>query len=309
MDPRRLPPELGPRFSVRQALELGVTPGLLRSRRLDRPFHGVRSRLETGAGEHLDAVLAYATRMSPYAFISHRSAAVVWGLPLPGPLAALRPVDVSVMFPRRAPEGRGVRGHSVRGSGVHVWDHPQFGVRVSSPASTWVQLAGDLTHPYDLVAVGDALVRQPQHPNDPGALATVDQLGRALSAGRRVKAEDLRRALPRIHNGASSRPETWTRLLVVDAGLPEPTPAFEIADDAGDFVARVDLAFEAERLALEYEGEHHLTSPAQWRRDIERIERLADLGWRVIRVTADDVFRHPDAFVRRVRRALDERRL
>jgi hypothetical protein len=307
VDPHRLPPELGPRFSVQRARELGVTPGILRSRRLDRPFHGVRSRLETGAGEHLDAVLAYATRMSPHAFISHLSSAVVWGLPLPGSPAP-RPVDVSVIFPRRAPEGRGVRGHSVRESGVHVWVHPRFEVRVSSPASTWVQLAADLTHPYDLVAVGDALVREPQHPSDPGALATIDQLGRALSAGRRVKADDLRRALHRIRVGASSRPETWTRLLMVDAGLPEPTPAFEIADDAGDFVARVDLAFEAERLALEYEGEHHLTNPVQWRRDIERIERLADLGWRVIRVTSDDVFRHPDAFVRRVRRALDERR-
>ena len=41
---RPLPPELGQVFTVRAALDAGVTPGRLRDGGLDRPFHGVRSR-------------------------------------------------------------------------------------------------------------------------------------------------------------------------------------------------------------------------------------------------------------------------
>jgi len=51
-------------------------------------------------------------------------------------------------------------------------------------------------------------------------------------------------------------------------------------------VAVVDMGWEDVKIALEYEGEHHRISRAQFQRDIERYEALAELGWIAIRVTA-----------------------
>lgn len=301
-----LPPDLGLRFSVAQATTQGVGRARLRSPDLTRPFHGVRV-VGSESLTHVDAVRAYATRMTANTFFSHLSAAVCWGLPIPESLLS-GDVDVAVLAPRRAPEGRGVRGRVVRAAHVSVQRHPRFDIPLSSPASTWAQLASVIGHPYDLVAIADALVRGPQHRNDPPPLATLEQLECAVSAGRRVGVRELRRALPRIRGGVSSRPETWLRLTIVDAGLPEPVPAHVVRDADGRFAARLDLAYPAASLGLEYEGEHHLADRGQWYRDIERYERLADLGWRIVRVTAADLFAHPGALAKRVREALAQSR-
>ena len=68
-----------------------------------------------------------------------------------------------------------------------------------------------------------------------------------------------------------------------------------------------DLAYPRERIAFEYEGDVHRTDRATWMRDLTRRERMEAAGWRVIRVTAADVFAHPDALVARVRRILASR--
>lgn len=108
---------------------------------------------------------------------------------------------------------------------------------------------------------------------------------------------------PRVRAGAASRPETWTRLTLVDAGLPEPAIDHDVYDARG-FIGCVDLAYPERRIAIEYEGDHHRTDSAQWNRDIEKHDRLAAAGWRVIRVTREDVFSRPGVLVGRVRRAL-----
>jgi very-short-patch-repair endonuclease len=70
----------------------------------------------------------------------------------------------------------------------------------------------------------------------------------------------------------------------------------------------VDLAYPLLRIAIEFEGDQHRTDPRQWQRDIEKHERLADLGWRVIRVSREHVFADPESIVRRVRGAIAARR-
>ncbi|MGY1793699.1 endonuclease domain-containing protein [Geodermatophilus sp. SYSU D00525] len=80
-----------------------------------------------------------------------------------------------------------------------------------------------------------------------------------------------------------------------------PEPQVEVRH-AGRFVARVDLAFPEARLAVEYEGEHHVGG-VQIVRDDERRARLRAAGWRVIRLSAADL-RALDAAVRRVLAAL-----
>jgi len=95
-----------------------------------------------------------------------------------------------------------------------------------------------------------------------------------------------RHALTLVDAGAESPRETWLRLLVIEAGYPRPQTQIPVYGEYGELVAVVDMGWEDVKIALEYEGEHHRISRAQFQRDIERYEALAELGWIAIRVTA-----------------------
>jgi very-short-patch-repair endonuclease len=105
--------------------------------------------------------------------------------------------------------------------------------------------------------------------------------------------------IPRLHEvirladpRAESPMETVLRLLLLDAGLPAMQPQFEVRDPRGRLIGRVDLAWPAVRLAVEYEGDHH-REQGQFRRDIGRVNALRMAGWTVVRLSADDVLRRP----------------
>lgn len=240
-------------------------------------------------------------------FFSHISAAVFWNVPLPA-RAIGEEVDVAVFLPRRAPRGAGVRGRAVSPALASVRSDPERGWRVTSPATTWAMLGCLLDHPYDLVAAADHLVRVRRMPGGRGGvvrppLTTLSQLTAAVEAGRRQGVRRLRDALPHVRTGAASRLETWLRLTLVDGGLPEPRLDHDVYDDRGEFVACLDLAYPELRIAIEYDGDHHRTDPVQWARDVDRLDRLAEEGWRVVRVTRQHVFHAPGEVVRRVRAA------
>jgi len=81
----------------------------------------------------------------------------------------------------------------------------------------------------------------------------------------------------------------------------------DVFDEYGQWVARPDLQYAKERIAIEYEGRHHLLDKRQYERDILRDELLKDLGWVVLKFTATDVFRRPATVVERVRYQLAKR--
>ncbi|MFI6128009.1 endonuclease domain-containing protein [Micromonospora sp. NPDC051141] len=116
----------------------------------------------------------------------------------------------------------------------------------------------------------------------------------------------LREVLTLAEPLSESPMETRLRLLLLDAGIGPLTAQHEIRA-AGRFVARVDLACPVLRLAIEYDGDHH-RERAHFRRDVARLNALRAAGWVVLRFTADDVLRRPDATVALVRQALAERR-
>lgn len=89
--------------------------------------------------------------------------------------------------------------------------------------------------------------------------------------------------------------------------LPEPTPDFEVAVTGG-LLLHADLAFPRERVLLDYEGDGHRVDRTTWLRDLRRRELFEDAGYRVIRVTAADLFHEPDAFLARLRAVLASRR-
>ena len=283
-------------FTVATARELGFARGKLRSRQLARPFHGVRAPASTGL---VDLCRAYAARMNPAHAFSHTTAAALWGMPLPRSLDG-SVIHVSAPSPLRAPEGKRVSGHRV--SGLVARD--RWGLRVATPALTWVQLSETLAA-HDLVAAADfAITGNPF--NNLLPIATPEELAaahsRGASRGRRARAF----ALPLVREGALSRPESLVRYLLEAAGIPPPQVNASIVDARGSFVAMPDLAWPEFTFAIEYEGDHH-REVRQFRRDIRRIEVLIDLRWGVMKISADDLFDRPDELVARVIQRLKSR--
>ncbi|MET4639742.1 hypothetical protein [Mycetocola sp. 2940] len=310
--PRPLPEQLPPAFRVGEARRLGVGRSRLDGADLERPFTGVRMQRQTRLDptltpraealreEAIRRANAYAARMRPTEFFSHTTAALLWGLPLP--LLVDELVDASICRPERASRGAGVRGRQIDPRLVRVTTRNSL--RVTTPASTWACL-GTVLSPYDLVAVGDAIVcvRASSGGNGspaPPPLATLNQLRAAIDAGRRPGVGALRDAFGRIRTGSWSRLETWVRLILIDAGLPEPVLNFDAYDTAGRFLGCIDLAYPDLKIAIEYEGDHHWMTAEQFQHDIDRLNRLVEAGWRIVRITKGHVFTNPTEVVRRV---------
>lgn len=269
----------------------------LRARDLSAPFHGIRSPIPV-TGVHGRA-RAYVERMKQHHVFSHLTAAQLWGMPLSLKMQAVSDIHVTTRAPGRAIRARGVVGHqlSLRESELR-----SLGVlRVTSPAVTWVQLAAMLNVD-DLVAVGDYIATDDSRNGRP-ALATVDELRAETmrSRGGRGIAKAIV-ALGLVRPGARSRPETFTRLLAMRAGLPEP----ELNVPIGVGAYEPDLVWLEYGFAAEYEGDYH-RAQTQFRRDIRRNEAIVDDDWMTMRVTADDLFDRPVELAARLGRRLASR--
>lgn len=96
----------------------------------------------------------------------------------------------------------------------------------------------------------------------------------------------LRQLVPLADPRAESSGESWTRLAVVDAGLPVPEPQYWVCE-GGRQVFRVDLAYPLSRVAVEYDGREFHESSEQREHDRKRREWLAARGWTVIVVDKD----------------------
>jgi G:T-mismatch repair DNA endonuclease (very short patch repair protein) len=126
-------------------------------------------------------------------------------------------------------------------------------------------------------------------------LAAVRAAAADLPKGRGSK---LARDVSRLADGLAGSPqETQLRLLMSRAGLPPPVAQYRVFDDDG-FVGRVDFAFPDHRIVVEYDGLWH-AAPGQFAKDRRRLNRLTAAGWRVVFVTAADLW-HPQRLVARL---------
>jgi hypothetical protein len=117
----------------------------------------------------------------------------------------------------------------------------------------------------------------------------------------------LRCVLPLMDGGAESPQETFARVVLIDAGLPPPRTQFRVFDEYGQFVARLDMAYDEVKVGIEYDGPQHWTDPAVRQRDIEKQFVLNELGWIVIRVSRDLLRYRRATYVARVSDALTSR--
>ncbi len=274
--PRRTPlePGLGPSFTVAEALALGHSASRLRGGDLERPFRGVRVRRD-GARS---AIAGYAPLLRPGDRFSGVTALALWGAP-----RAPFPVHVTAAAGRTRPRRLGVIGHD----GPRAEPVTRHGLPVSPPALAFLEAAAELRE-RDLVAAGDHLVLDPRvlDPLDIRPHIGLDELRAHMEAasGRHVRA--ARRAAARVRTGVESRAETLLRLLIADAGLPDPQCGVAIPDARGRHIGYFDMAWPDRRVIVEYDGDQHRTSTSQYDRDIRRFDRATDAGYRVIRVRA-----------------------
>jgi hypothetical protein len=287
-------------FTWPEAKAAGVGARRLAASMLDRPFRGVYLVPHPDPPDQVALARAYAKRMPPTQFFSHSTAAAILGVPLPPPVAGSRTLHVSVRLGAQPARARGVIGHTLAPDRIDVVD--LGGLRLTSPATTFALLGGMLAVD-DLIIAGDHLITGEVPRGGAPALTTLQVLRdgvRRYGGCRGVRR--LRAALDEIRFGSLSPRETLTRLLIVRSGLPQPDLNHPVFDDFGTLVALVDLAYPGQRVGIEYEGDGH-REKARFRDDILRRERLEDLGWTIVRLTADDISeRHPERVAETLRR-------
>jgi len=275
--PRELPFPLSERaFTAGEAQLAGVTRGRTRHVSLAAPSRGLRVHGIPASVEEAARAVALVLP-APWAY-SHQTAARLLRLPVPVPWHPGEPLSVMRPSTSTRVRRRGVRGQR----GLESRDVTSVrGLPVTGFVSAWCDLAGQLGLD-DLVILGDAVLARRRVGLDAFTSAVEER-----RHGRWVTR--IRRALPLLRVGSGSPMETRTRLVFARGGLPEPELNGDVFDDFGEWVARGDFVWRQARVVGEYEGDYHRTERRQWQHDIARTRILEDLGWRVVRITADDV--------------------
>ncbi|MCG5430886.1 hypothetical protein LV457_01040 [Mycobacterium sp. MYCO198283] len=199
---------------------------------------------------------------------------------------------------------------------IHVCGRPPVGIRIHAavlqPGETGIHAGLPVTTPlrtaFDLgrrgrleeaVARLDALARATSFD-----AAAVHELAQQHRHSRGLR--HLERALTLVDAGAQSPRETRLRLMLTNAGLPRPQTQIPVCTPGGQLFAYLDMGWENWMVAVEYDGDQHRVDRRQYVKDIRRLETLAQLGWTVVRVVAED--RRSDV-LRRVRAAIESRQV
>ncbi|MFC6707992.1 hypothetical protein [Flexivirga alba] len=232
-----------------------------------------------------------ALEMVPGAYgLSHQSAVTWYGGTAPDT------PDIHLAVPHRLRcDLPGIRTHRYRTRPM-LWT--RRGTTVTAPPQTFVDLAAtsDLV---DLVVAGDSLVRRTSV--TPAELAAFARQAHSNGIAR------ARRASAFVRSDVDSPQESRSRMLIVLAGLPEPTVNLRFHTEEGVLLRRMDMGYKGIKLAVEYDGRQHIERKSQWSQDIGRREFFEGLGWRFIILVATDIWTTPGNTIQRVSGGLAER--
>lgn len=168
------------------------------------------------------------------------------------------------------------------------------GIVLTTMVETFLQVAKD--YPLvDAVVLGDAMVLKGYTTPRALVVAAAGASGHGVARARRAA------ALVRSH--VDSPQESRLRLLMLFIGLPEPEVAHEVI--AAGRARLLDTAYPQWRVAVEYDGRHHVERDQQWSDDIERREQLGDQEWRIVTITGKQMW-NPERVLSRIRRALEK---
>ena len=173
------------------------------------------------------------------------------------------------------------------------------GIRVTTPLRTACDLAC-LHGRNTALAIFDAFRRE-------HGLTCADYERMLLRFRGRRGVKQARELAPYAVASSESFAESWTRMVVIDAGLRAPTPQVWVHLPGFGWV-RLDLAYAHLRIAIEYDGEEHHSSDADRAHDEKRREALRRVGWIVIVVRKGDFTGlTSQRWLGELRAALDER--
>lgn len=176
------------------------------------------------------------------------------------------------------------RAAKVHRSAVPLVDRSRVdGLLVTSASRTICDLSTMLDRP-TLAEVIDVAFCRGEATRD-SVLAADARRGERVR-GRKLLHEELEVWTPEIT--PDSPAEMRALRMLVDLGVPELVTQYEVFDEDGAFVARLDLAAPRLKAAVEYDGvQAH--NPRAWARDEPRYQRLRALGWDVDGITKFDL--------------------
>ncbi|HJR25312.1 MAG TPA: DUF559 domain-containing protein [Acidimicrobiales bacterium] len=213
--------------------------------------------------------------------ISHRSAAWLWSL-----TDRSDSIDISIRYPRKATLRPPAIVHRIRDLDPTASLH-RHGLLLTNPMRTLVDLG--LVGPWWEVdaALGRAIASRLL------PLRAVISVREALARRGRNGTGVMQRVFDeRLLRGADEDSQMELRLLRITRrfALPAPTFQYEVWHH-GRFIARPDVAYPQLRVAIEADGYAAHSSPEAFQLDRERQNRLAQLGWTILRFTHHDLVR------------------
>ena len=242
----------------------------------------------------LSEVLAMVLAAGSGACASHRTAAALFRLPG----FSRRHLEVVVPRGRRPRLSRVVVHHVLVLPEHHhlVIDE----VAVTSVARTLFDLAGSVHPSRAERALDHCLTRRMV--TVPACWRVLDDLAEHGRSGTTVT-RALLEARGAGYVAPASELERSMLDLLDDAGLPPPAREIDVGDADG-WVGRVELVYRDAKILIEVDSRLHHSALADLESDRRRDNRLVAGGWRVLRFTADQIWKHPDEVVRTVRAAL-----
>ncbi|HKB34137.1 MAG TPA: DUF559 domain-containing protein [Candidatus Dormibacteraeota bacterium] len=288
MQPRNVVPaalKTGP-FTRAEARGLGVSRRQLRGTRYRRLGSGVYRWV--GLKENPQLMLAaVAKRLPAGAAFSGRTAVWLHGLDM----EPCDPIEVTMPEPtgssRRAgavvSRTRIARDEIVRRRGLSTTSALRTVVDLGGrdPLTEGVVVADLFLHE-GLVSVDDLRCYVAEHPGTKGVAR-------------------LRRVVDLAEPKAESAMESRLRMLLVLARLPRPEVQVSVHDEEGRFLARPDLLYRRQRLAIEFDGGNHRDRLVD---DNRRQNGLVGAGYRLLRFTSADVYGKPAEVASQIRQAL-----
>jgi Protein of unknown function (DUF559) len=177
----------------------------------------------------------------------------------------------------------------------------RHGIAVTTIARTLVDLAGILHLPELRKVVGRAAIRRKL------ALQAIDIAMYNAKGRRGLKTLELALVPYRTKDGkvpdVRSDFETLVLPRLLDRGTPRPVTNAPIHIDDERFL--VDFLWDKERLIVETDGRETHETPTAFQDDRRRDQFLAAAGYRVLRVTWDQIHKEPQAVLGRINRALN----
>lgn len=279
-----------------QLVAAGATPGVIHRRLAGRQWEGLAQGVYRVPGHPQtwhQSLLAAVLAAGPGAVASHRAAAALWKFP------GFTGAAPEVLRPRhtdhRCPLGTVHETKVIPPAHLTVVD----AIPVTGPARTVFDLAavvhlGRTARALD-TCLSDGLA-------DMGTFHALleDMEGRGrrgLGLMRRLLAERGPDYVP-----PASELERRVLKLLVDAGLPEPQR--QVWAGGSDAVGRVDFAYPDQCLLIEADSRRHHMSKTDFENDRRRDNWLMAAGWRVLRITWEQVTQRPHEVVALVKEAL-----